>query len=173
MGKMEKDSVDLVGDLGLLYGRLDKSNVLPVTALDPLPRLSHHVGAQLDAHELSVRPDARPDEGEAQPRAAAHVQDNIAWLQAQPGNGLATDRLCQGDSAIVGRGMAPVHFESEPSIGPHLLVSTSETHRYSLPERPEGDAHAVLGLGVLDARLHGGDIVRLWTIPVSVSLDAS
>ena len=36
-------------------------------------------------------------------------------------------------------------------------------------QRPEGDAHAVLGLGVLDARLHGGDIVRLWTIPVSVS----
>ncbi len=25
----------------------------------------------------------------------------------------------------------------------------------------------------LDARLHGGDIVRLWTIPVSVSLDGS
>ena len=35
-----------------------------------------------------------------------------------------------------------------------------------------GDAHPVLGLGVLDARLHGGDIVRLWNIPVSVSLAA-
>ena len=34
-------------------------------------------------------------------------------------------------------------------------------------------AGPVFGLGVLDARLHGGDIVRLWTIPVSVSLDGS
>ena len=30
-----------------------------------------------------------------------------------------------------------------------------------------------LFLRVLDARLHSGDIVRLWTIPVSVSLDGS
>ena len=34
-------------------------------------------------------------------------------------------------------------------------------------------AGPVFGLGVLDARLHGGDIVRLWTIPVSVSLAIS
>ncbi len=40
----------------------------------------------------------------------------------------------------------------------------------ALAHRPEGDAHPVLGLRVLDARLHSGDIVRLWTIPVSVSL---
>ncbi len=31
------------------------------------------------------------------------------------------------------------------------------------------DAHPVARLRVLYARLHGGDIVRLWTIPVSVS----
>ena len=43
----------------------------------------------------------------------------------------------------------------------------------SLPVGGERDVHPVLGLGVLDARLHGGDIVRLWTIPVSVSLDGS
>ena len=34
-------------------------------------------------------------------------------------------------------------------------------------------AGPVFGLGVLDARLHGGDIVRLWTIPVSVSLPSA
>ncbi len=28
-----------------------------------------------------------------------------------------------------------------------------------LTHRPEGDAHPVLGLGVLDARLHGGTIL--------------
>ncbi len=33
-----------------------------------------------------------------------------------------------------------------------------------LTHRPEGDAHPVLGLGVLDARLHGGTILlyRRW-----------
>ena len=45
--------------------------------------------------------------------------------------------------------------------------------RLALPQRPVGDAHPLRCLGVLDARLHGGDIVRLWTIPVSVSLDGS
>ncbi len=47
----------------------------------------------------------------------------------------------------------------------------SEFRRFRRPltDRVVGDAHPVLGLGVLDARLHSGDIVRLWTIPVSVS----
>ncbi len=39
---------------------------------------------------------------------------------------------------------------------------------HPLPHRIVGDAHTVFGVGVLDARLHGGVIVRLWTIPVSV-----
>ncbi len=43
----------------------------------------------------------------------------------------------------------------------------------TLTQRPVGDAHPVLGLGVLDALLHGGDIVRLWSHPVSVSPDGS
>ena len=42
--------------------------------------------------------------------------------------------------------------------------------RHPIPQRRESDAHPIGGLGVLDLRLYSGDIVRLWTIPVSVSL---
>ncbi len=39
-------------------------------------------------------------------------------------------------------------------LNPHLVQK-----RWCFPKRREGDAHPVLGLGVLDARLHGGVIV--------------
>jgi hypothetical protein len=137
VGEGEQHGVDRLRDHGLLGARLQQGHVGPAGGLHPGPGRAQHLRARVDPDQPAAGADGRLDPLEVQPRAAADVQDHLARLEAELGDGPAAVGLEPGRAQVVAAGDPAVQGRRGVGVvvshGAHMVPLAS---RPGYPDRP-------------------------------------